>query len=773
MNPEEILAMTKASAVHDSAASMHASKPGAVTSSNTARSAKEQKKGSSRASIVLGAVASSKTKRSSKELKKESSSRQRSKPAVADATSATADSSVFDDLVSPDGFSYASTGASQKGAEAKERQDSRRASSVRRVRKQAPGAISVERVGTPDISSEFSFDDDEIIPEEHTVDESLHAQVEPANNESIGVRQEDGTVTATAIARDDLEQEVRNRLFAEAVEAKVMATEESKRKISRKWLIMGCILFLLVIAGAIVAAVVATSGGDDDGSPVSLEKGGQDDTYSSNPPTAAPTELVLSNAQQEVLDSFVLEYPEDAGALSDRSSPQFKAFLWILQAEPEDLNNSPSRQEHDFWSRYAMATLYYSTGGEFWKESENWLTTLHVCEWYPNSETQCDENQTVVELKLPGNNLSGALPVELVFLSNLEMLDLSNNKIEGRLPNPWGDKRDAFRNTLKELKLSKNSLTGSLPPVYSKMEKLEVLELGQNQLSGEIASEIGLLAKLRVLDLGGRATNMTGNVPEEIWRLPNLRHINLNDLGLRASLPTAIQEATGLEIMHLMSNFLTGSIPTSIGVLTNLRVMDVTSNLLTGSLPSEIGKLHETLEKLIVRENSIGGGPVPTEVGRLTKLVSLDFAESYFSGRIPSEIFRLSLLTVLDAKNNMLSGSIPTEIALLPDLEDLSLGQNQMTGVIPSEIGSLENLRVFSAGNGLLSGTIPPKLGSATSLQTLSLADNALRGPIPSAFALLSNLRELELQGNQLTSTLPTKFQLLSSLGKFQHTGRR
>ena len=790
MNPEEILALTKASHVgqiglademHDSAASMNASKPSTVASSNVEGSLKEHKEESGHASKP-SAVASSETKKlSSKEPEKESSRQSKS------AAASGADSSLFDEILPPDGYSFQSTRDFQQGAvasndtkiSAKERQDSKRDdASVVRVNKQTPGAVSVEGICTPNVSSGYSSDDDdESIREEHKADESLNAKVELVKKESTGEsNQEDDTVTATAIARDDLEQEVRAKVVAEAVEAQVMATEESKKsKSSRKWLIMGYI-FLLVIAGAVVlGAVVAISGRNDDVSSASLEKRGQEDTHSPIPtavppiPTAAPTELVLTVAQQEVLDSFVLVYPdEEANALSDRSSPQFRAFLWILQTEPEDLKDSPSRQEI-LLTRYAMATFYYSTGGESWKESENWLTTLHVCEWYPNSEIQCDADQNMVELKLPGNNLTGTLPVELVSLSTLEMLDLSNNEIEGRLPNPWGE-RNAFRNTLKELKLSQNYLTGSLPIDYSKMEKLEVLELGENELSGEIASEIGLLAELRVLNLGGPATNMTGNVPEEIWRLPNLRRINLNNLGLRASLPTAIQHATGLEILQLNSNVLSGSIPTSIGILTNLRVMDVANNLLTGSLPSEIGNLHEILEKLIVRENSIGG-PVPTEVGRLTKMVSLDFAECHFSGGIPAEILRLSVLIVLNAENNLLSGAIPTEIALLSDLEVLSLGQNQMIGEIPSEIGLLENLQVFSAGDGL-SGTIPPQLGSATSLQTLSLVDNTLKGPIPIAFSQLSDLRVLELQGNQLTSTLPTKFQLLSNLGKFRHTDR-
>jgi Leucine-rich repeat (LRR) protein len=787
LKPEEILALTKEASpvgqiglvdeMHDSATSIHTSKPGVVLSSNPERASKEHKEGSNGCASKpagAGVASSSETeRRSSKELEKESN--RQSKPTAASAAE------VFDDIVSSDGSSFISVASIDTKIYANERQDSKRvaSSSPVRVRKQAPGAVSVEGICTPDVSSDLSFNDYESIREEHNMDESLNAKVELVKKESTGesTNQEDGTVTATAIARDDLEQELRARIFAEAVEAQVMATQEPKPKNSRKWLIMRCIIFLLVIAVAVVlGAVAATSGGNNDDSSASSEEGGQDDTHLPIPtaapppiPTAAPTELVLTDAQQEVLDSFVLVYPdEEADALSDRSSPQFKAFLWILQTEPEDLRDSPSRQEI-LLSRYAMATLYHSTGGESWTESENWLTTLHVCEWYPKSETQCDEDRNVVELKLPGNNLNGTLPAELVFLSTLERLDLSNNEIEGRLPNPWGE-RNVFRNNLKELKLSQNSLTGSIPIGYSKLEKLEVLELGKNQLSGEIASEIGILAKLRVLDLGGPATNMTGIVPEEIWRLPNLRRINLNGLGLMASLPTAIQQATGLEIMQLNSNFLSGSIPTSIGILTNLRVMDVANNLLAGSLPSEIGNLHETLQKLLLRENSIGGS-VPTEVGTLTKLVSLDFAECYFSGGIPAEIFRLSVLIVLNAENNVLDGAIPTEIALFSDLEVLSLGQNQMTGEIPSEIGLLGNLQVFSAGDGLF-GTIPRQLGSATSLRTLSLADNALEGPIPTAFSQLSNLRVLELQGNQLTSTLPAGFELLSNLGKFQHTDR-
>ena len=59
----------------------------------------------------------------------------------------------------------------------------------------------------------------------------------------------------------------------------------------------------------------------------------------------------------------------------------------------------------------------------------------------------------------------------------------------------------------------------------------------------------------------------------------------------------------------------------------------------------------------------------------------LDFHFNHLTGSIPSEIGNLTALESLDLLNNQLTGPIPSEIGQLPALEGLVLSNNQITDV--------------------------------------------------------------------------------------------
>jgi hypothetical protein len=62
------------------------------------------------------------------------------------------------------------------------------------------------------------------------------------------------------------------------------------------------------------------------------------------------------------------------------------------------------------------------------------------------------------------------------------------------------------------------------------------------------------------------------------------------------------------------------------------------------------------------------------------------------SGSIPTEIGLVMQLTSLDVMSNSLTGQIPTEIGLMSSLTGLQLFTNFFTGPIASEIGLLSSL---------------------------------------------------------------------------------
>ena len=176
-------------------------------------------------------------------------------------------------------------------------------------------------------------------------------------------------------------------------------------------------------------------------------------------------------------------------------------------------------------------------------------------------------------------------------------------------------------------------------------------------------------------------------------------------------------------------NQLTGPIPRELGSLTKLQRLDLSFNQLTGPIPTELGQLTE-LEDITLFKNQLTG-PIPRELGQLTKLQYLSLFANQLAGPLPRELGQLTKLKVLSLSKNQLTGPIPRELGLLTELTFLSLNSNQLTGEIPRKLGQLTELQTLSLSKNQLTGEIPRELGLLTKLQRLDLSDNQLTGEIP------------------------------------------
>ncbi|KAL4574958.1 hypothetical protein LXL04_021798 [Taraxacum kok-saghyz] len=88
----------------------------------------------------------------------------------------------------------------------------------------------------------------------------------------------------------------------------------------------------------------------------------------------------------------------------------------------------------------------------------------------------------VYNVDLSSNKLVGEIPVELTALSMLMGLNLSNNHLNGSIPNNIGN----LRRKLESLDLSKNELTGVIPQSMADLTFLSHLNLSHKNLSGRI-----------------------------------------------------------------------------------------------------------------------------------------------------------------------------------------------------------------------------------------------------------------------------------------------
>ncbi|MCB0115207.1 MAG: fibronectin type III domain-containing protein, partial [Caldilineaceae bacterium] len=101
----------------------------------------------------------------------------------------------------------------------------------------------------------------------------------------------------------------------------------------------------------------------------------------------------------------------------------------------------------------ALVSLYTDTQGDQWFTSTNWLTTtpgVTYCDWYG---VTCEDGR-VTRLALSRNHLTGALPPSIGQLKALTHLAVDGNRLRGRV----SPGICTLRNTLQEVNLAYNAL---------------------------------------------------------------------------------------------------------------------------------------------------------------------------------------------------------------------------------------------------------------------------------------------------------------------------
>jgi hypothetical protein len=134
------------------------------------------------------------------------------------------------------------------------------------------------------------------------------------------------------------------------------------------------------------------------------------------------------------------------------------------------------------------------------------------------------------------------------------------------------------------------------------------------------------------------------------------------------------------------------------------------------------------------------GNTIPTEIGLLTQLTSLNLFSKHLIGTIPSTLGNLIQLTFLGLENNHLHGTIPSTFGKLVKLNHLYLQQNTLTGSIPSTLENLKQLNHLSLYRNQLTGTFSSALGNLMLLKNLYLYSNQLNGILPPSLCSISGI---------------------------------
>ena len=116
----------------------------------------------------------------------------------------------------------------------------------------------------------------------------------------------------------------------------------------------------------------------------------------------------------------------------------------------------------------------------------------------------------LVEVDLASNKLEGTIPSEIGALTKLTYLSLSNNKL-GVIPSELGLLR-----ALQKLRLFNDKLQGTIPREIGRLIALTEIDLGNNGLSGTVPADLGRLTNLGLRDLKLSGNDLTGSIPAEV-----------------------------------------------------------------------------------------------------------------------------------------------------------------------------------------------------------------------------------------------------------------
>ena len=408
----------------------------------------------------------------------------------------------------------------------------------------------------------------------------------------------------------------------------------------------------------------------------------------------------------------------------------------------------------------ALVDLYDSTNGPHWvftSPLNTWNLSTPVKYWTGVIVT----NERVTSLFLLQDSLKGNIPSSLGNLTNLEVLNLSDNELSGAIP-------PSLENliSLKTLDLSNyawpfgNQLSGTIPASLGSLINLQDLELHDNQLNGTIPASLGNLANLQILNLSDN--NLEGSIPSSLGNLDSLRNLNLELDHLSGKIPASLGKLDSLKNLDLGLNELTGTIPALFKNLTNIQKLNLSYNQLSGSILPEIGNLSN-LENLLLNYNQLTG-TIPSSFKTLNNLQDLELNSNQLTGTIPSFLGTLTNLTHLYLSGNQLTGTITPELSNLTSLQYLGLDHNQLTGSIPYWLGNLSQLQYLSLEYNQLTDTIPPELGNLGKLESLIIGHNQLSGGVPSWLDKLRSLFYLQVEHNKLSGIVPSEFDSLKDL---------
>ncbi|TQD94263.1 hypothetical protein C1H46_020077 [Malus baccata] len=433
---------------------------------------------------------------------------------------------------------------------------------------------------------------------------------------------------------------------------------------------------------------------------------------------------------------------------------------------------------------------------------------------YKGSNSSYSSFPQIIDFSLASNKLR-TFPVFLRNQTSLRSLDLSDNQVQGQLPN-WIWKFDS----LEYVNVSCNSLVTLEAPFLNSTSHVSVLDLHSNQLKGPISivppyahyldysnnhfsssipNSICNASDLLTLDLSNNT--LSGEIPQCLAAMSTLRILNVRKNNIAGTI-TIPEKCDSLETLDLSQNQIRGQLPKSLARCRRLRFLNLEENQITDTFPCFL-KNVSTLSVLALRSNNFYGGigcPVVKTNGTWPVLQIIDLAYNNFNGEVPGfsltswqamkdnkDIGFPSTVSVFQGENlhggggeffyehaiTITSKGLKSDLAkILTILNLIDFSCNNFSGPIPKEMGDLKSLYLLNLSSNAFTGEIPSSFGNMRQLESLDLSQNKLSGQIPQQLAKLNFLAFLNLSNNQLAGKIPAGTQI-STFPRDSFTGNK
>ncbi|KAM5555182.1 receptor-like protein 7 [Rosa sericea] len=402
--------------------------------------------------------------------------------------------------------------------------------------------------------------------------------------------------------------------------------------------------------------------------------------------------------------------------------------------------------------------------------------------------------------------------------SNLGGLDLSDNQINGKIPNwIWSlsqlgilnlscnslDSLEVPSNNLSNLEyldLHSNQFHGQIP-IFPSLYGVYYLDFSRNYFNSPIPSTTGdMLADTQFLSLS--SNNLNGIIPESLCNTQWLKILDLSNNSLSGTIPRCLTTMSTLEVLNLRRNNLTnvnefshncsletldisgnqiqGKFLRSLVNCTQLKVLNLGNNLITEPFPCFL-RSTSTLRVLVLRSNKFYGSIRCRKTnGTWPVLQIIDLAHNNFSGQVPGTALSTwqAMRTSKDDAPRKISNlqydgpgyqedtitvtnkGLEIElVTVLTIFTSIDFSCNKFNGSIPEEIGELKSLYALNLSNNAFTGAVPSSLSNLSELESLDLSKNKLSGQIPLELTKLTFLEFLNLSYNQLVGRIPSGAQ--------------